>query len=31
MGWTLDEVRDLPIQYYEFLVGELTAEHERHR
>jgi len=29
MGWTLRDVWDLPMLYYEFLVDELNAESER--
>lgn len=26
MGWTLQDVWDLPVHYYEFLVAELNRE-----
>lgn len=26
MGWTLDDVWNLPMHYYEFLVDELNRE-----
>lgn len=30
MGWTLDDVWDLPMQYYEFLIDELArAQQDR--
>jgi len=29
MGWTLRDVWDLPMTYYEFLVDELNAESAR--
>lgn len=25
MGWTLEQVWDLPVHYYEFLIEELNA------
>jgi hypothetical protein len=31
MGWTLEQVWDLPWHYYEFLVNELNAEAEKAR
>lgn len=31
MGWTLDDVWDLPNHYYEFLVDELNREAEKSR
>jgi hypothetical protein len=31
MGWTLADVWDLPLHYYEFLIDELNAEAEKTR
>lgn len=31
MGWTLADVWDLPMPYYEFLVAELNADAESRR
>ena len=31
MGWTLDQVQDLPAHYYDFLVDELNVESEKAR
>lgn len=31
MGWTLDQVWDLPVPYYEFLIEELNADAEKSR
>lgn len=29
MGWTLDDVWDLPMHYYEFLIAELARAQDR--
>jgi hypothetical protein len=29
MGWTLQDVWDLPMHYYEFLIDELNRESAR--
>jgi hypothetical protein len=31
MGWTLDDVWELPVHYYEFLIDELNAQAEHAR
>lgn len=31
MGWTLDDVRDLPQHYYEFLCEEINAHADKAR
>jgi hypothetical protein len=31
MGWTLADVWDLPVHYYDFLVAELTDEAAKSR
>jgi hypothetical protein len=31
MGWTLTDVWELPVPYYEFLIEELNAEAEKVR
>jgi len=29
MGWTLQDVWDLPMHYYDFLIDELNADAEK--
>lgn len=31
MGWTLEDVWDLPMHYYEFLIDEINREAEKSR
>jgi hypothetical protein len=31
MGWTLDDVWNLPVHYYEFLIDELNTQAEQTR